>query len=83
MASTSDPIPAADQAMNATPAVLWRGWFRANKSCRWTCLVPNAKSYDESWMRLLDALASLQGGESLVTTTDPNNTPPAYHRRHK
>jgi hypothetical protein len=59
---------------------LWKGWFRPNKQTQWTHLVEGEPSYDRAWQKLLDALASMNGGESLVTTTDPNKQLPLRGR---
>ncbi len=57
--------------MRATPTVLrWNGWWRADKQSRWTRVVENAGSYEDCRGLLLDALARIWGGESLVLRSD-------------
>lgn len=65
----------------AVQAPRWRGWFRPNKRCKWVCLVDGEASYDAAWEKLLAALASMRGGESLVTTADPNADDGKIRRR--
>lgn len=48
------------------------GWYRATKRHRWQKLV-QADDYGTAWRKLLDAIASMPGGESLVTDHDPNS----------
>jgi hypothetical protein len=57
-------------AMTTTP---YAGWWRANRKTPWTRLV-TGDGYDAAWERLLDALATVHGGESIVlrADADPN-----------
>jgi hypothetical protein len=60
-----------------TPA--WRGWFRANRQCTWACLA-EGDTYSETLDRLLDALASMKGGESVVLRGGAHPDGPPHNR---
>jgi hypothetical protein len=51
--------------MIAATTTLFIGWWRPDKRTRWTRLA-DGDDYDAAWASLLDALASVHGGESMV-----------------
>jgi hypothetical protein len=52
-----------------TTAAAWCGWFRPNKQAAWTRLA-EGNTYSAALDNLLDALASMHGGESVVLPAD-------------
>jgi hypothetical protein len=46
-------------------AMTWVGWWRPNKAVRYT-RIAEAPTYDLALERLLDALASVKGGETVI-----------------
>jgi hypothetical protein len=52
-------------------ATEWGGWFRPTKKTPWVRLA-EGPTYDAAWAALLDATATVRGGDLLVTRLDPN-----------
>jgi hypothetical protein len=52
--------------MDSTTAMgAWVGWWRARPGCTWTRLVAG-DTYDDTLALLLDALAPVRGGDSVI-----------------
>jgi hypothetical protein len=60
----------------------WVGWWRPGGGTEWTRLA-EGDSYDECLAALLDALASVRGGDSMVIQAGrhPERPPATFGRR--
>lgn len=65
--------------MTIQTAASFIGWWRPCRGSPWTQLAEGA-TYDDALERLIAALASVHGGDSLVTRADadPNHPARAY-----
>ena len=52
-------------------ATEWGGWFRPTKKSP-SVRLAEASTYDDAWAALLDATATVRGGDLLVCRDNPN-----------